>query len=246
MQIISHLRKNFNNIKQLNNEFVSTPPFPMIVLDNFLPINIARDMQVECESIANHYWSKFTRNGSEMYECKDLSLLPIAANFVNELHNQLGMTWLTQITGIKDLIPDPYLVGAGYSKIYKNGCLRIHTDFNWNETIKLHRMLSFIIYLNEDWHEEWGGNLEFKDFNNEKLVQNISPHFNRAVIWRYHKRGFHGSPTPVACPENLSRNSFRLFFYVSNAIHDSLDRPHRSLYWYDKENNEPYDIPTTH
>jgi len=108
----------------------------------------------------------------------------------------------------------------------------------------VHRMLSFIIYLNPNWKEEWGGALDFNDFNNEKRIQRIPPLFNRAIIWRYHKRGFHGYPDPLTCPEGMSRNTFRLFYYYSDAQHKTDDRPHRSLYWFDKELGEPYDIPT--
>jgi hypothetical protein len=105
-------------------------------------------------------------------------------------------------------------------------------------------MLSLIVYLDPEWKEEWGGALQFKDFNNEKIVQSVPTIFNRAVIWRYHKRGFHGYPDPLTCPEDRSRNTFRLFFYVSDAKYKDDDRPHRSLYWFDNDLGEPYDIPT--
>jgi len=244
MQIINHLKNNFNNYRELNDDFVGTPPYPMISLDNFLPLNIAKEMQKECESIPDQYWTTFDRKDSYMKECVNLDVAPIAANVVNQLHSQAGMNWLTQVTGIKDLIPDPYIVGAGYSKSYKGDSLKIHTDFNWNDKIKMHRMLSFIIYLTEDWKDEYEGHLHFYDFDNKNLIQKVAPNFNRAVFWRHHKRGFHGHPNALSCPEGMSRNAFRLFFYVSNAEHDPNDRPHRSLYWYDPELNEPYDIPT--
>jgi len=244
MQIIHHLNEKFGNFQKLNNEFVGTPPYPMIVLDDFLPHDFAMKLSQECETIPDQYWTEFTRNGSFMKECKKLEHAPVAYEFVNAMHSALGMTWLTNLTNITDLIPDPYLTGAGYSRSYTGHSLKLHTDFNWNDQIKLHRMLSFIIYLNPDWKEEWGGDLQFTDFNKEKVIQNIPPLFNRAVIWRYHKRGFHGYPEPLSCPQGMSRNTFRLFFYYSDALYKDDDRPHRSLYWYDKELGEPYDIPT--
>jgi hypothetical protein len=244
MKIIKHLQDNFSNLRELNDEFVGTPPYPMIVLDDFLPKDIAQAMQKECETIPKNYWTNFTRNGSHMEECINLDVAPVAAEVVNQLHSQAGMRWLTQMTGIKDLIPDPYIIGGGYSKSYTGDSLQIHTDFNWNETIKMHRMLSFIIYLNEDWKDDYEGHLHFYDFNKKELIQKVAPNFNRAVFWRHHKRGFHGHPHPLTCPTSMSRNAFRLFFYVSNSQYDPNDRPHRSLYWYDPELNEPYDIPT--
>lgn len=244
MKIIKHLHSQFRNLTELNNTFVGTPPYPMIVLDNFLPNDFAQEMSEECESIPLQYWTEFTRKGSFMRECKRLDIAPVAYEFTNQMHSSLGLDWLKDLTGIKDILPDPYLIGAGYSRSFKGHSLQLHTDFNWNEEIKLHRILSFIIYLNPEWQEDWGGNLEFTDFFKDKTVQSVPPLFNRAIIWRYHKRGFHGYPKPLVCPDNISRNTFRLFFYYSNSQHNDADRPHRSLYWYDKELDEPYDIPT--
>lgn len=243
-EVISHLKANFSDFQHLNNEFVSTPPFPMIILDDFLPNEFALQLFEECENIPEKYWTNFTRRGSGMIECKNLLPAPVAYNFVNQMHSALGMEWMTGLTGIKDLIPDPYLTGAGYSRIFNGESLKVHTDFNWNDQLKLHRMLSFIIYLNPNWKEEYGGHLNFYDFNNEKIIQHVEPKFNRAIIWRYHKRGFHGCPDPIMCPPDMSRNTFRLFFYISESVPRHDDRPHRSLYWYDKDLGEPYDIPT--
>lgn len=244
MQVIKHVRNKFSDYMSLNNTFVGTPPYPMIVLDDFLPKDFADKLQQECETIPDQHWTDFTRRGSWMKECKNLEVAPVAFDFVNQMHSALGMEWLEKVTGIKDLIPDPYLVGAGYSKTYRGYSLKMHTDFNWNDKLKLHRMLSFIIYLNPDWEDSWGGGLRFNDFNNEEKIQEVIPKHNRMVMWRYHKRGFHGYPDPLECPEGRSRNTFRLFFYISDAEYDPDDRPHRSLYWFDKELGEPYDIPT--
>jgi hypothetical protein len=242
MDLINHLNSTFTDLKKLNYDFVGTPPFPMITLDNFLPENMAKAMESECDNVPEHRWKEFTRKQSYMKELTDLSIAPEAQNFTNQMHSQAGMNWLIKLTGIKDLIPDPYIVGAGYSKSYKDCKLSVHTDFNWNDTIKVHRMLSMIIYLRTDWQEEWGGHLHFNDFNNKGPIQKVTPLFNRVVIWRHHERGFHGFPDPLNCPHNITRNTFRLFFYVSNAKHADENLPHRSLYWFDEHTNQPYDI----
>lgn len=240
-----HISNKFSDYQKLNNEFVGTPPFPMIVLDDFLPTQIASAMATETHDIPSHKWTEFTRKKSHMQECTDMEVCPVARDgFVSYMHSQAGMKWLSNITGISDLIPDPYLVGAGYSRSFTGDHLGIHTDFNWNESLKLHRMLSMILYIEPDWKPEYGGDIVFKDFNNTQVVQKVSAKFNRCVIWRHHKRGFHGYPDPLTSPSDISRKTFRLFFYVSNATHNTQDLPHRSLYWYDGDANEPYDIVT--
>ncbi len=244
-QTSEYITSKFGNLQKLNDEFVGTPPFPMIVLDDFLPEELARAMATETHDIPSHEWSEFTRKNSHMQECINMAVCPVARDsFVAHMHSQAGMEWMTKLTGITDLIPDPYLVGAGYSRSYNGDFLGIHTDFNWNESLKLHRMLSLILYIEPDWQDEYGGDIIFKDFNNKKVIQRIPPKFNRCVIWRHHKRGFHGYPDPITCPADISRKTFRLFYYVSNATHNTQDLPHRSLYWYDGDANEPYDIVT--
>jgi len=225
---------------QLNQQFTSALPHQMVVLDDFLPVTMASKMFDESQSIPEEYWKTFTRRGSKMLECNNMSIAPAATEFINQIHSQEGMNWLCKVTGIDNLIPDPYLIGAGYSKIANGSSLKVHTDFNWNDKLKLHRSISLIIYLTPDWKEEYGGALNFYDYNNEYIVKTVPSLFNRIVIWKNHERCFHGCPEPVICPIDLSRTAFRLFFYVAESTVN--EKPHRSLYWYDRESNEPYDI----
>ena len=109
------------------------------------------------------------------------------------------------------------------------------------EKLKLHRALSFIVYLTPEWNPDWGGALGFYDFKNNNLVNAIDCVFNRAVIWQYHKLGFHGYKEPLTCPEDLQRTTFRLFYYTSDSQYKTDDMPHRSLYWVDPVTTQPYD-----
>ncbi len=242
MEEINYIRKNFNNFQMLQENFKNGNPVPYIILDNFLPKEYALSLEKECVTIPTEHWKKFTRRNSYMEECLNLEVAPVAFSIINQIHSQLGMEWLTNVTGIEGLIPDPYLIGAGYNKSYRGDTLKTHVDFNWNEKLKLHRALSLIIYLSSDWKEEYQGALEFKDFNNDHVVTRVTTFFNRCLIWKYNKRGYHGFNTPIDCPENMSRNSLRLFFYISNSTHNQEDLPHRSLYWFDPTTKEPYDI----
>jgi hypothetical protein len=241
--IINHLERMLSD-SSLSDKFMNEDPVPLIVLDNFLPTNCAKELEIEIDSIPKEEWKKFTRRNSYMEEYNKLFNVPVASNLVNQIHSSNVIKLLEKLSGIDGLIPDPHFVGAGYSRSYRNDSLKIHTDFNWNETIKAHRALSLIIYLNSEWQDEYGGALEFKDKNNDKVIKSVSPLFNRAVIWKYDKLGFHGFPDPLNCPENTCRKTIRFFFYVSNSAYNESDLPHRSLYWYDENKQEAYDIRT--
>jgi len=228
----------------INAKYQVATPVPNCTIDNFLSEDFAQRMYEESNTIPEEYWTKFTRNGSNMEECIRLDKAPVATEFVNQMHSSLGMEWISHLTGVDNIIADPYIVGAGYSKSYKGDSLKIHTDFNWNDRLQVHRVASLIVYLTPGWKPEWKGTFEYWDENREHKVKEVDCLFNRCIIWNYHKRGFHGYPEPIECPEGEHRTTFRLMFYVSNAEYNKTDRPHRSLYWYDKDMDEPYDIPS--
>ena len=79
------------------------------------------------------------------------------------------------LTGIKEkLIPDPYLQGGGLHELRNNGFLNIHADFNLHPTMKLDRRLNILIYLNKDWNDDFGGNLQLWDKKMTKCEKNYS------------------------------------------------------------------------
>ena len=233
-------KKHIEN-KDAHDIFINNEPVPMIELSEFIEDSLAIEMYRETHNIDERHWKHFTRNGSSMMECNKIDLMPIAFKFVSYMHSSTILKWLESVTGVKKLIPDPHLIGGGYSKSFQGDSLKIHTDFNWNEELGLHRALSLILYLTPSWKEEWGGSLDFYDFNRENIIKSIPCLHNNCVIWQYHKRGFHGYSEPLSCPENFMRTTFRLFYYVSDSVYHADDQPHRSLYWIDPITKEPYD-----
>jgi hypothetical protein len=243
--IVDHITKNFDNTVELNKKYSSQPPYPNIALDNFLPKETIVAMKEECNKVD---WTKhFKRAGSNMKERCQVDEYPVASAVQNALSSKPFLLWLGAITGHHDLIPDPYMIGAGYMRCGKGDSLKIHSDFNWNDTLKLWRMISLNVYLNYDWKEEWHGDLQFYDFERKKCVTKYYPEGARAVLWRHHRFGFHGHPNPLECPENVYRDGFRMFYYVSQqptAHLETDNKPHRSLYWFDEKTNQPYDVPS--
>jgi Rps23 Pro-64 3,4-dihydroxylase Tpa1-like proline 4-hydroxylase len=221
---------------------VKTPPYPNVALDNFLPQETISAMKQECNNLE---WTReFTRNGSHMIERQDVENLPVANEVRNIMSSRRFLVWLGEVTGHHDLIPDPHMIGAGYMRCSRGDSLKLHSDFNFNNTLKLYRMLSINIYLNENWQPEWNGDLQFWDFERKECKTRYFPEAGKAVIFRHHKFGFHGHPEPLQCPENIYRDGFRMFYYVSEMSNYKLDKnPHRSLYWYDEKNKQPYDVP---
>tara|TARA_Y100000389_G_scaffold191678_1_gene218229 strand:+ start:1140 stop:1934 length:795 start_codon:yes stop_codon:yes gene_type:complete len=231
-------------MRSLNEKYRYTPPYPTMHIEDFVPPHVAEALYEESKTIPTAFWTTFTRADSYMEECNDLEEAPVARAVVSALHSKPFLTWLSKVCDIGHLLPDPYLVGAGYMKSYKGDSLKIHTDFNWNEQCQTHRALSLILYFTPEWEPEWNGDLQFWDFEKKDKIVSYFPEMGNVVIWKYHKRGFHGHPNPIDCPEDKFRVGFRLFYYISDSVHDWRDPPHKSLYWYDNDKNQPYHIDT--
>jgi len=219
------------NIFDTAEDYLSAQPGPMGVIDNFLPNDVALALHNEMNTVPDEHWKTFTRNGSHMMELNKLHLTPLAFQLVNYLHSSYVLDQLCKLTGFSSLIPDPYLVGAGYSKSFHGDTLKLHTDFNWNDQLRLHRACSIILYLTPDWDPAWHGGLDFYDQKRKEVVTHVDCLFNRCLIWNYHKYGWHGHLKPLNCPPNIFRSTFRLFYYYSNSSYNPDDLPHRSQYW---------------
>jgi hypothetical protein len=214
-------------------------PVPWIAFDDFLPEDILIDVQTEIEEIPKHIWSKFTRNGSFMWECNNLKFSPKIRQLVLELNSGEFLHWLEGVTGLEKLVPDPHLIGAGLMRCGPGHSLQLHTDFNWNEELHLNRALSLIIYTSRHWRPEWEGALEFWDFEKTKPMHRVDPLPNRMLLWNYDERLIHGHPNAITCPQGVTRDGLRLFYFTSNATPKS--DPHRSLYWFDENTKTHYD-----
>lgn len=243
--ILDRLNCNFDDTISLQRKYRSHSCYSKIEIPNFLPLDVVKIAAEELESIPLDSCKKFIRKDSCMYECNDLSITPVQDQLVSALHSGPFLQWLQKVTDTVDLIPDPYLIGAGYAKAFTGDSLKVHTDFNWNQQLRLHRRLSVIVYLNEQWDEDWGGSLDFYDTSKENIISRVVPSAGNLVIWSYDNFAYHGYPDPMKNPDGTCRKAFRLFYYVSNATYDSKFPPHRSLYWFDEKEKVPYDKPWT-
>ena len=129
-------------------------PVPFIYVDNFLDEDTCLKLHEECLNAPRGGWTLFSRAGSAMEEYNDLFYTKTAHKVTYDLfHSGEFIYELEQLTGIVGLMPDPHLVGAGFSRFKKNKDLKIHYDFNWNDRLRLHRKLTCMLFLNPKWNE---------------------------------------------------------------------------------------------
>ncbi len=197
-------------------DYASAAPFPHAVIDDAFDISTLRAVA--------HEISRMTipteRNFYGTFEKRRLSKLddmPAKTRaFVDYLHGPAFLHQLERMTGIEELIPDLLLEGAGLHQIGPGGYLKVHADFNWHRHLKLYRRLNVLVYLNEDWNDDWEGKLELWDRDMSACHVRIAPRMNRMVVFSTTDDSFHGHPEPVCCPPEVRRNSIALYYYTKS------------------------------
>ena len=206
------------NKENLQKKFKNAEPFPHIIIDNFLNAEIAEEIEKKFTQINRDQWLNFTHYNEYKFALNDTSQMPDGISAALDLLNcDKFLKLIEEITGIDNLIADPQLEGGGMHLIKKNGFLNIHTDFsthpvnhNWQ------RKLNLLLYLNKNWKQEYGGEIEFWNEDITERKAKIPPVFNRCVIFKTDDKSFHGHPEPLNCPENEYRKSLAVYYYQNN------------------------------
>lgn len=230
--------------KKTKDVFNTNTPVRWVDLPNILDSDFVLKMKEELDYEYRNNYDKnkvFTRAGSNMFEVLNNHKLKYARELINYCHSSEFLNWLESVTGYSGLICDHHLIGAGYMRCGVGDSLKIHTDFNWNDKLRLHRAINVIFYLNPEWDESWNGDLQLWSKDRTTKIHSIFPSNGNMLIWEYDSLGFHGHPNPLNCPDGYFRDGFRFFYYISNSTHNDKDSPHRSLYYYDNTLNKPVD-----
>lgn len=216
--------------QELAERYAAGDPFPWIVIDDFLPTPLAQAM-------IDHFGPKVAADHNQSFdrsqERRKSSYHPDtmddrARTVFYAFNSRPFIKVLENITGIKGLIPDPYYVGAGFHEIQNGGHLSVHADFNHHKPMNLERRINVLIYLNKDWQEEYGGQIELWTTDMSRKVHSLDSTFNRCVIFNTTSDSMHGNPNVVAHPDGVSRKSIALYYYTSTW--DSAKRSHTTQF----------------
>jgi hypothetical protein len=197
--------------------YVSAKPFPHLVLDNLFPDELL-DAVIADLPQGDHNWTRYDNPNERKRVFSDVNAFgPAAETFAHALNSLAVINFLERLTGVDDLIPDPYLHAAGYMKVEPGGFLNLHKDFTMHKHLPLERRINVLVYLNRDWKSEWGGQLELHsndDLNDPYHIEvQVEPIFNRTVIFST-PHALHGHRRPVACPPNRARLLFSCFYFT--------------------------------
>ncbi|WP_119328663.1 2OG-Fe(II) oxygenase [Cysteiniphilum halobium] len=222
-------KKVFSDFNLLKEDFAKANPFPHVVIDNFLDLELARALDQEFPSLDSDLWYKYknaieykkTYNHWEAFPSKTYQ-------FFAYLNSKRFIDKLNQMMPEVELWPDMGLNGGGWHAHGAGGKLNTHLDYSIHPKLGMERRLNIIIYINEKYKSEWGGALglwSHDDAENQPkdLIKSVEPVFNRAVIFDTTCNSWHGLPKVITCPENEARRSLAIY-YLSEARETSSRR----------------------
>lgn len=213
---------------ELHQSYVSGDPYPHICIDDAFPEELLARVADETIEVKGDDGS-FSGKHEMLKIQRTAERLPFySRSFLYALNSRPFLQFLENMTGIKGLIPDPYFIGGGLHETKTGGFLNIHADFNHHEPLNLERRLNILIYLNQDWKEEYGGSFEIWDTPMTKLHGRWTPSFNRFVAFSTASDTMHGNPEPVSHPDGLSRRSLALYYYT--ATWDDTRQRHTTIF----------------
>jgi Rps23 Pro-64 3,4-dihydroxylase Tpa1-like proline 4-hydroxylase len=206
-------------------------PFPHIVIDDLLPPELLQTAVNDFPGPRDLRWIEYDREHEQKLAFPSAEKLPASLrDLLFFLNSAAVLEFLETLTGISGLLPDPYFVGGGLHQIERGGHLGVHADFNKYERFDLDRRLNLLLYLNQDWPEEFGGHLELWDRTMSQCVKRVLPVFNRCVVFSTTDFSFHGHPVPLNCPPERTRRSVATYYYTNGRPEDEASEVHSTLF----------------
>jgi hypothetical protein len=211
--------------------YLGANPFPHIVFDNFFDSEVLDLILAEFPRPNQIRWQEFD-NAQEikLASAVEASFGPVTRLLFYHLNSMTFLDFLSGVTGIENLISDPSFDGGGLHQIVRGGKLGIHSDFNKHGRYGLDRRLNVLLYLNKDWREEYGGNLELWDRSMTRCEAKVLPIFNRMMIFGTTDFTYHGHPDPLRCPEGITRKSLALYYFTNGRPAAEISGQHSTIF----------------
>lgn len=223
------------SIPELAKRYADAQPFPHVIIDDFLAPTFAARLldQFPAFERGNNLGDDGKPGKKSTFE--RINALGGEYQFLDkEIQQREFLDTIGAITGISDLLYDPFYLGGGTHENRDGQSLHAHVDFNYHPSEGWHRRLNLIVYLNPEWDEAWGGNLELyqNPYKDSVPSVRIVPLFNRCVIFATTEKSWHAFDR-IHLPDDrktLSRKSIALYFYSKDRPSEEIAGKHTTHY----------------
>lgn len=223
---------------ELAERFQSAQPFSHLVIDGFFEAGFCQSLLQEFPAFDKE--KARNENGTIGRKAVYTELRNIGRHYRTLDHlvrSDAFLQWLSKATGIPGLIYDPDYFGGGTHENCHGQDLDPHVDFNRHPVTNYHRRLNLIVYLNHEWHDDWGGLIELhqdpRKPPQENKITRIAPLFNRCVVFATHSHSWHGFERinlPEGEQDSRSRKSIALYFYSKTRPSHEYKGRHSTIY----------------
>ena len=199
----------------------SSNPWPHVVIDGLIPNDLLDEVRDECGRTEEQGECRSDTSRQVKRE-RSCNLGPATQCVLSELQGPVFRRFLSELTGIEGLLPDPSNWMAGVHETPRGGFTLVHRDFRRHHVTGFYHRVNVLLYLNRGWQMNYGGALELWPPSMSEPRTCIQPNFNTMVIFETHDQTLHGLPDVVNCPDGQSRLSLACYFYTE-------DRPERPV-----------------
>ena len=139
------------SIEDLRSGYRTSKPFPHVVIDNMFSGELLDSLLSEMALMRRDQWSNIEQDTRERTaRMRSAAEMGGAGNQLTSIvHSAAFLYLLAEITGIEQLLPDPYLQGAGYALMRRGDYFNVHADRNVDYETGMTRWLAMIIFMNK-------------------------------------------------------------------------------------------------
>jgi hypothetical protein len=224
------------DVPALAAQYARAEPFPFFVIEQFLEPSFAAEVAAAYPTFETAKAMGFAFNAvneRKKVQITDRALFPDAVGRLSDaLASPALLAQLGAITGIPNLLWDARLFGGGIHVTGPHGRLDVHVDFNLLDfpgEPRIYRRLNLLLYLNPDWNDDWGGQVEFWDRDVKTCVERYGPSLNRCVVFETSEISFHGV-SPLTCPASAVRRSFAAYYYTTEPANAAETAAHSTIF----------------
>jgi hypothetical protein len=202
--------------QRLRHRLLDASPFPHLVLDGIFHPDLLDLVAEEFDMLPETTWADIRSK----YESTRRSVLgsalgPAQQVYFNIVNSGWFTEWLSALTDVPYLLPDPKLFGGGLHESRNGASFAVHRDFNRHRHLGLKNEMVFITYLNKGWDPEWGSALELWDKKADHIVASVQPEFGRTILLPHGPKSYHGHTKPLQTPDGRPRRSVAAYYYTS-------------------------------
>jgi hypothetical protein len=220
----------FINYTKFKLKSYKYPKSVILKIDDFLEKNFLKTIKKEIILLSNTKTFKkfYLKRKSDKIEFLDYSIFYENSKKLIKILSEIKfIKFLQKKLDIKDkLYPDASKGFSGFNIVKKNGFLKTHADFNYNNNLKKYRTINLLIYFNSGWKKNYGGNLSFYDYGSNKKKYTFIAKNNRCLIFLTNKFTPHGYKKITIDKDRVSLN----FYYYTKKNFSHSPTPHKTLW----------------